>query len=98
MEINQIQPTDIITDSLHRRISVPEYLSHRKMAEEIDYQEEEYDGADGDYEEGDYEQNAEGEMQRVLEIEEELDKLTKMQAAVEGKISSVSDSIDENSM
>ena len=68
------------------------------MAEEIDYQEEEYDGADGDYEEGDYEQNAEGEMQRVLEIEEELDKLTKMQAAVEGKISSVSDSIDENSM
>ena len=35
---------------------------------------------------------------RVLEMEEELDKLTKMQAQVEKQISSTSDKIDESSM
>ena len=35
---------------------------------------------------------------RVLEMEEELEKLTKMQQQVENQITSASDKIDENSM
>jgi hypothetical protein len=36
--------------------------------------------------------------QKVLEMEDELDKLTKMQQQVERQISSASDALDENSM
>lgn len=59
----------------------------------------------GDYEQGNYDESHEDQAEepedmrkKVLEMESELDKLTKMQMQVEKQITSASDSIDENSM
>lgn len=73
----------------------------------VDYNEDDgtgelYDeGVTGDSNEGaGHEDEVEPEKfkMRVLEMEEELEKLTKMQAQVEKQISSTSDKMDESSM
>lgn len=73
--------------------------------EVADYQEEEDQGeyAEEDYQEqppeGGVEELGPEEMQkRVLEMEEELNKLTSMQEQVSGQLSSAADKLDECSM
>lgn len=83
------------------------------VEEEADYQEDENDqyveeerGDEGndDFDHGDGSKNehediGSDEMQkRVQEMEEELEKLTKMQQQVDKQINSASDRLDENSM
>lgn len=60
-----------------------------------EFNQEEYQGEDG---EGIEEIQSEEMKKRVLEMEEELDKLTKMQQQVEKQITSASDRLDENSI
>lgn len=72
--------------------------------EEIaDYQEDDLYGGEntingGEIAESHDEVEPEEMKKRVQEMEEELDKLTKMQQQVEQQITSASDRIDENSM
>jgi hypothetical protein len=79
------------------------------MAEDeiVDYQEDEpgndlYGGQNGlevnNVEGGEEEVESDEMKKKVLEMEQELDQLTKMQQQVERQINTTSDRLDENSM
>ncbi len=67
--------------------------------EEVDYQEEdELYGEVNGLAENEEEIEPEDMQKRVLEMEEELEQLTKLQQQVENQISTASDNFDEHSM
>jgi archaellum component FlaC len=75
-------------------------MAETAETDEVDYYEE--GQGDEDYEEGEGGEEGEDEPEdmnkRVLEMEDELNKLTEMQQQVERQIHSASDSLDENSV
>jgi hypothetical protein len=76
------------------------------FAEEADYTEEDYQGGEGD--EGFYEEGGEAEgegdlgaediSKKVEEMEEELEKITKMQQQVTDQLITTADKLDETSV
>jgi predicted transcriptional regulator len=63
--------------------------------EEVDYNEEEYEGEGGEEHK---DEEPEEMMRRVEEMEDELEKINKMQQQLDRQINTASDKIDENSM
>lgn len=68
--------------------------------EVADYQEDQDDYDEEYVENGDADNDAEPEemKRRVMEMEDELEKLTKMQEQTEKQLNSALDNLDENSM